>query len=121
MSSKRALLRWYGGKHRLASWIVGHLPAHAVYVEPFAGAASVLMRKPPARVEVLGDLELEIEDVVHAVRDPDTVGQLVELMRDTPFSAATLAQALKVPLTKDTTALALRAFVLSSMARSPER
>lgn len=121
MSGKRALLRWYGGKHRLAAWIVAHLPPHAVYVEPFAGAASVLMRKPPATVEVLGDLELEIEDVIHAVRDPESVGRLVELIRDTEFSAATLMQALRVPLTKSTEELALRAFVLSAMARSPER
>lgn len=121
MSGKRALLRWFGGKHRLAPWIVDHLPPHVVYVEPFAGAASVLMRKAPAQVDVLGDLELEIEDVIHAVRDPDTVGRLVELVRDTPFSPATLAQALKVPLSKDTAELALRSMVLSSMARSPER
>lgn len=121
MSGKRALLRWYGGKHRLAAWIVGHLPAHKVYVEPFAGAASVLMRKSPSPVEVLGDLELEIEDVVHAIRDPETVARLVELMRDTEFAPDTLAQALKVPLSKDSAELALRALVLSSMARSPER
>lgn len=121
MSGKRALLRWYGGKHRLAPWIVSHLPKHEIYVEPFAGAASVLMRKPPSSIEVLGDLELEIEDVVHAVRDPETVGRLVELMRNTAFSPDTLAQALKVSLSKDSAELALRAFVLSAMARSPER
>lgn len=121
MSGKRALLRWYGGKHRLAPWIVGHLPDHVVYVEPFAGAASVLLRKPPAPVEVLGDLELEIEDVIHAVRDPETAGRLVEMIHSTPFSPETLAQALKVPLSKDTAELALRSMVLSAMARSPER
>jgi hypothetical protein len=28
---------YYGGKGRLAPWIVTLLPAHRVYVEPFAG------------------------------------------------------------------------------------
>jgi DNA adenine methylase len=121
MSRKRALLRWFGGKHRLAPWIVDRLPGHQVYVEPYCGAASVLLRKPPAHIEVLGDIELEIEDVIHAVRDPQIVVRLIELMRTTPFSPDTLARALKVPLSKDTAELALRALVLSSMARSPER
>lgn len=33
----RPLVRYHGGKWLLAPWIVAHLPAHRVYVEPFGG------------------------------------------------------------------------------------
>jgi hypothetical protein len=80
----RAALRYYGGKARLAPWIVAHLPPHAAYVEPFGGAASVLLRKAPAPCEVYNDLDGEIVGFFRVLRErPD---DLAEAIRHTPFA-----------------------------------
>ena len=54
------LAGWVGGKHKLASSILKKIPAHTCYVEPFCGAAWVLLKKPESKVEVLNDINNEI-------------------------------------------------------------
>jgi DNA adenine methylase len=53
-------LPWIGGKRRIAKRLVGLLPEHETYVEPFCGGAQVFFHKPPSRVEVLNDLDGEL-------------------------------------------------------------
>lgn len=82
----RPVLRYHGGKWRIAPWIISHLPAHRIYVEPFGGAASVLMRKPRAFAEVYNDLDDEVVNVFRVLRDADASEQLRESCELTPFS-----------------------------------
>jgi hypothetical protein len=64
--------RYHGGKWMLAPWIIEHFPPHRIYTEAFGGAASVLMRKPRAKlVEVYNDLDGEIVSLFRVLRDPD--------------------------------------------------
>jgi len=82
----RPVLRYHGGKWKLAPWIVSHFPAHRVYIEPFGGAASVLMRKPRSYAEVYNDLDGEVVNVFRVLRDPAQAAELERLLRLTPFA-----------------------------------
>ena len=83
----RPALRYHGGKWMLAPWIIQHFPEHRVYTEPYGGAASVLMRKPRAKlVEIYNELDPEIVNLFHVLRDPVQSAQLQQLLRLTPYA-----------------------------------
>jgi DNA adenine methylase len=60
---------YYGGKSRLAPWIVSLLPAHRVYIEPFAGSAAVLLAKARSPHEILNDVDGEVVRFFRVLRD----------------------------------------------------
>jgi DNA adenine methylase len=82
----RPILRYHGGKWKLAPWIVGHFPPHRIYVESFGGGGSVLMRKPRSYAEVYNDKWPVVVDVFRCVRNPDTAAELERQLRLTPFA-----------------------------------
>ncbi|MDI6026743.1 DNA adenine methylase [Corticibacterium sp. UT-5YL-CI-8] len=88
----RPVLRWHGGKWLLAPWIISHFPKHKVYVEPFGGAGSVLMRKERAYAEIWNDLDGEVVNIFRVLRS-DQAQRLVEALRLTPFSRTEFDQA----------------------------
>lgn len=88
MTPDRPVLRYHGGKWKLAPWIIGHFPPHYTYVEPYGGGASVLLRKPPSAQEVYNDLDEEIVNVFRVLREPSAAARLKSLLELTPFARA---------------------------------
>lgn len=89
----RPALRWHGGKWRLAPWIISHFPPHRTYVEPYGGAASVLLRKPRAYAEVYNDLDDEVVNLFRVLRDEAMADRLLEMVQLTPFARAEFEEA----------------------------
>lgn len=82
---RRPALRWHGGKWRLAPWIISHFPGHRVYVEPFGGGGSVLLRKPRSYAEIWNDLDGDAVNMFRVLRSNRSL-ELVEALRLTPFA-----------------------------------
>lgn len=109
---KRPAIRYHGGKWKLAPWIISHFPPHKVYVEPFGGGGSVLLRKPRTYAEVYNDLDGEIVNLFRVLRDnPEPLIRAIEL---TPFARDEFMQAYD-PVIYDHTEWARRVVVRSSM------
>ena len=79
----KAPLRYHGGKQRLARWIAEQLPDTASYAEPWCGMAAVMLARPPAREEVLNDLDGNVYAFWHTIQfDPEW---LKERLASTPL------------------------------------
>src|SRR5262245_52335511 len=87
MSTKSALrppVKWHGGKHYLRRKIIDFFGDHHTYIEPFGGAASVLLNKDRSPVEVYNDLDERITRLFRVIRDSGD--ELRRRLRLTPYS-----------------------------------
>lgn len=79
-----SIVKYTGSKWRMAPWIISFFPKHKIYVEPFGGAANVLLRKIPSRKEVYNDLYSEIYNLFYVLRNYPK--ELIRLCTRTPYS-----------------------------------
>lgn len=109
----RPALRYYGGKWKLADWIIGHFPPHSCYVEPFGGAASVLLQKPRSELEVYNDAGQWVVTFFRVLRErPEALLAAIEA---TPYSRAEFKAARRA--TDDPLELARRVYILAQQGR----
>ncbi|KQG03556.1 DNA adenine methylase [Acinetobacter pittii] len=87
------LIRYHGGKFRIAEWVISHFPIHKTYVEPFGGGASVLMKKEPSSIEVYNDIDSEVVNLFKVLRNEEQRQKLEEQLSLTPFSRDEFYQA----------------------------
>jgi DNA adenine methylase len=91
------------------------MPDHKVYVEPFGGGGSVLLRKNRAHEEVYNDLDKEIVNLFRVVRDH---GEILRRKLDlTPYSRDEFE--LSYEPVDDPVEKARRTVVRSFMGRNP--
>jgi DNA adenine methylase len=81
---KRTILRYHGGKWRIAPWILSFIPSHKIYVELFGGGGSVLLKKSRSQSELYNDLDGDIVNLFRIVRDRGE--ELIEKLILTPYS-----------------------------------
>lgn len=75
---------YFGGKSRMAPWIVSLMPAHRVYVEPFCGSAAVLFAKPRSTHEIINDADGGVVNFMRCLREHPV--ELERLCRLTPYA-----------------------------------
>lgn len=88
MMVTRPVIRYHGGKFRLAPWILRFFPPHQVYTEAFGGAASLLMQKPRSKGEVYNDLDGDIVNLFRVLREPEQCEVLAQACALTPYARA---------------------------------
>lgn len=86
MTITAPVIRYHGGKFRLAPWVIEHFPPHQIYIEPFGGAAGVLMQKPRSYAEVYNDLDGDIVNLFRVLQNATQREALAELLVLTPYA-----------------------------------
>ena len=82
----KPILRYFGGKALIAKKIVALMPSHEIYLEPYAGAATVLLNKFPAQTEIYNDLDNCVFSFFNVLRNKELTHKLIENLLLTPFS-----------------------------------
>lgn len=80
----RTVLKYPGAKWREAEWIVGMMPPHKSYLEPFFGSGAIFFIKEPSPIETINDLDGDIVNLYTCLRDH--MEELCRVVALTPYS-----------------------------------
>jgi DNA adenine methylase len=79
-------LRYYGGKQKMITHILPLIPEHRVYVEPFAGGATVLFAKEKCQIEIINDLLDGVVIFYRVMKNKKKQKELFQMIHETPYS-----------------------------------
>ena len=89
------ILAHSGARQRISHLIIRHVPRHTVYVEPFAGGATLLFQKPfpknckaNSKLEVINDTDNRLINFYRCLQFPSRKTKLVNLLKHTLYSSA---------------------------------
>jgi DNA adenine methylase len=68
-SSINSPFRYAGGKFYARKQILAHIPIHKIYIEPFAGGASIFFAKHKVALNQLNDIDDNLINVYRIIRD----------------------------------------------------
>ena len=111
-------LKWHGGKYYLRNWIVGLMPPHLHYVEPFFGGGGILLARDPNRdwmasgdekltaaergsSEVANDVHGELINFWRVLQDADDFEIFRRRIESTPFSQAEFEESMEYSRSDD--------------------
>jgi len=86
MTVRRPPFTYYGGKILLARRLIGMMPHHLTYIEPFFGSGAVFFAKAPVRNEIINDAADLVANFFQVLRDD--LEALVEACALSPHSRA---------------------------------
>lgn len=90
------LVQWYGGKGLLRARIMPLIPRTQVYVEPYGGAASILLNRKISPCEVYNDLNGGLVNLARVIQDARQFRRLRYRLRNTPHSLAEFVRAISL-------------------------
>jgi DNA adenine methylase len=123
-------LKWHGGKHYLASRIIGLMPPHLHYVEPYFGGGAVLLRRDPADPslwlppnkgvsEVANDVNGRLVNFWRVLQNEETFSKFVRIAQAIPVARDEWEEAhAHIPSADDPVADAVAFFVDCRQSRS---
>lgn len=89
-------ITYYGGKQLLASTILGLMPAHKIYCEPYFGGGAVFFAKGKSYLEVINDHNSTLMTFYSVCRDKYSFAQLQTLVQTTLHSEKSYRDAFRI-------------------------
>lgn len=80
----KAVLKYPGSKWNIAGQLVGMIPPHHSYVEPYFGSGAVLFNKPVSDIETVNDLDSDVVNLFGCIQQDSE--QLARFVMTTPYS-----------------------------------